>query len=129
MATDEWYNGFTGTAFVMSGISSPNYIRCSSNDKIDWGLFSKLEITCESTISEGTFIIGCTNSPSVSNYSSNGAGMFFYNGQYYTRYCNSTKATITLDISSLNGSYYLGLMWEPSNSNNMLKIYDIKFYK
>ena len=129
MATDGDLNVFTATALVMSGISSPYYIYCSSNDKIDWGLFSKLEITCKSTVNQANFIIGCTNSSSVSDYTSVEPTSFFYNGLYYTRYGYTTKSTITLDISSLTGSYYLGLMWKPDDSNNMLEIYDIKFYK
>ena len=129
LATDDWYNTFTETCFTMAGVSSSYYVRCSSNTKVDWGLFSRVEITCRSTNSESDFILGCTNSQSVSNYSPDTAPNFFSNNQYYTRTATTTKSTITLDISSISGSYYLGLMWNPQGHSNMLEIYDIKFYK
>lgn len=129
LATDDWYNTFTETCFTMAGVAYNYYVRCSSNIKVDWGLFSRVEITCRSTKNESNFILGCTNLQSMSNYSLDTASNFFSNSQYYTRVATTTKSTITLDISSIGGSYYLGIMWNPQNSSNMLEIYDIKFYK
>ena len=133
-SSDVYYSTLDPGGFgyaAMSGISSGCYLLWTSINKVNFALYSRIDIDLQTSKnhSSARLYLGTSAYSGLNSYNNGTNAYANWVNPYTSISPNTTRKTVTLDITTWTKTEYFGLYWEPYDSNCELKIYNIKFYK